>query len=162
MNGFIAYDRPANISTPYFEDSQDRRIPGRRTEKSIEKLEQEIRKLLDEHGAARIVFTPGEWPGPPKRYGWQVDFMLSGVPGQMQIAALPMRVPTPWKKEQSLKQALYLVRNWLESELWSSTYRPGSLPLIGYLMDDNGKTVHEMVTARLPLSTLVLPSGGAR
>ncbi len=131
---------------PYFEDSQNRKIPGRGTEKSAEKLQQEIRQLMLELDAGNIVFSPGTFqvaPGVPARYGWLMTFSANGLKGRMEIAALPMRHATPAKKDQALRQALYLVRNWLESEVFSVLYRPGAVPLIPFLIGTGNKTITE-------------------
>ena len=131
---------------PYFEDSQDRKIPGRGTEKSADKLQQEIRQLMLELDAGNIVFSPGKFevaPGVPARYGWLMTFSANGLKGRMEIAALPMRHESPAKKDQALRQALYLVRNWLESEVFSVLYRPGAVPLIPFLIGTGNKTITE-------------------
>ena len=131
---------------PYFEDSQDRKIPGRGTEKSADKLQQEIRQLMLELDAGNIVFSPGKFevsPGVPARYGWLMTFSANGLKGRMEIAALPMRRESPAKKDQALRQALYLVRNWLESEVFSVLYRPGAVPLIPFLIGTGNKTITE-------------------
>jgi hypothetical protein len=135
---------------PFFEDSQDRKIPGRGTEKSAEKLQAEIRQLMLELDAGNIVFSPGQFevaPGIPQRHGWLITFSLNGLPGRMEIAALPMRHETPSVKDKALRQALYLVRNWLESEVFSAMYRPGAVPLIPFLIGVGDKTVTEMMLA---------------
>ncbi len=76
---------------PYFEDSQDQKIPGRRTEKSVEKLQTEIRDLMMQLDAGNIFFSPGKFevvPGVPARYGWLMTFSVNGLKGRMEIAAL--------------------------------------------------------------------------
>lgn len=136
----------AAINVPYFEDSQKLKVPGRGTHKSVDRLQTEIRELMMRLDAGNIVFTPGKFPvsvGVPARYGWLMTFSANGLKGRMEIAALPMRNETPIRKDEALRQALYLVRNWLESEVFSMMYRPGAVPLIPFLIGAGNKTVTE-------------------
>lgn len=109
--GFVP-DRPAgkSLAVPYFEDSQEEKIPGRGTEKSEERLQAEVVDLMLRLGGGAVQFTPGSFPGTPKRYGYQVTFSMNGVRGRMELAALPLRAETPAKKSQALRQTLYLFR----------------------------------------------------
>lgn len=132
-----------SLNAPYFEDSKDEAIPGRRTDKSEERLQSEIKDLMLQLGASAIQFLPGKFPGNPVRYGYQVTFSVNGVRGRMDLAALPMHSETASKKSQALRQALYLFRNYLESEVWSAVYRPGAIALLPFLIGDNGKTITE-------------------
>lgn len=132
---------------PFFDEQPGKDIPGRGTEKSCDKLQQEIRELLYKLGAFDTVFTPGIFDEKPKRYGYRMTFRLAGASGRIEIAALPIRTETPNKKDRALAQALYLVRGWLESEVFSQVYRPGSIPLMPYLLDEKGRTVSEALLA---------------
>ena len=62
------------------------------------------------------------------------------------------------KKDRALAQALFLVRNWLESEVFSSVYRPGAVALLPFLIGDNGETVTETMvhSGKLPILTSVV------
>lgn len=136
----------AAVNVPYFEDSQKLKVPGRETEKSIERLQSEIKELMLRLDAGNISFTPGKFPvsiGVPERYGFLMTFSVNGLKGRMEIAALPMRSETSLRKNKALRQALFLVRNWLESEVFSMMYRPGAVPLIPFLIGAGGKTVTE-------------------
>jgi len=145
---------------PYFEDSQDRKIPGRRTEKSAERLQSEIREMMLQLDAGNIAFSPGKFevaPGVPMRYGWLMTFSVNGIKGRMEIAALPMRHETPSTKDQALRQALYLVHNWLESEVFSVLYRPGAVPLIPFLIGTGNRTITEALVESTDIP--LLPAG---
>jgi len=132
-------------SVPYFEDSRDREIPGRGTEKSHARLQGEIIDFLARLGASSIYFVPGIYPGADRarRYGFQIFFMFSGRQGRIDCAALPIRSETPTKKDRALAQALYLVRLELEAACNSLMYKPGAVPLAPYMIGDGGKTVTE-------------------
>lgn len=75
-----------------------------------------------------------------------MTFMIGGMAGRMEVAALPMKNEAPGKKEKALAQALYLVRNWLEGEAFSQVYRPGNVPLLPYLIGAGDVTVQEAVS----------------
>ena len=128
---------------PFYEDITAKDVPGRRAEKEHEYYQKQIRELLLQLGAGRVNFIPGTHDERPKRYGFQITFSLNGIPGRIDVAALPMRHETPTKKKQALAQALFLVRDWLSAELYSAIYRPGSIALVPYLIGDRGKTVTE-------------------
>lgn len=132
---------------PFFDDQSDEKIPGRGTKKTCEQLQQEIRELMLKLEAFSVMFTPGTFDDKPKRYGYRMTFKLAGASGRIEIAALPIRTETPNKKDRALAQALYLVRGWLESEAFSQVYRPGSVPLMPYLLDEKGRTVTEALQA---------------
>jgi hypothetical protein len=147
---------------PFFEDITARDVPGRGVEKPIEFYQKRIEQLLLKLGGGFVAFIPGRYPGKPTRYGYQITFSLNGIPGRFDAAALPMRSETPKKKDRALAQALYLVGLWLEAEVYSQVYRPGSIPLIPYLIGAGGKTVTEELVERrvLPdIRPMALPDG---
>lgn len=129
---------------PFFEDQKDAKIPGRGTSKTPEELQTEIRNLMTKMGAYNVIFIPGRINEKPLRYGYQITFMLANNPGRFEVAALPMRSEIPSRKIAALAQALYLVRNWIESEVFSQIYRPGNVPLLPYLVGPGDKTVTEV------------------
>jgi len=143
------------LDIPFFEEQKGENIPGRGTTKSCEKLQQEIRELMLKLEAFNTVFTPGTFADKPKRYGYRLTFRLAGVAGRMEIAALPIRNETATRKDRALAQALYLVRNWLEAEVFSQVYRPGSMPLVPYLIGAGDKTVIEALVESGSLPLLV-------
>lgn len=141
------------LAVPYFEEQSEQKIPGRGTEKSPSQLQAEIRELMGKLGATNVIFTPGKFQDKPIRYGYQMTFMIGGMAGRMEVAALPMKNEAPGKKEKALAQALYLVRNWLEGEVFSQVYRPGNVPLLPYLIGPDNVTVQEAIvnSGKLPL-----------
>ena len=148
--------KTAAPKVPFFEDSSTLQIPGRGTKKSEKQLQVEINNLMMKLDAGNVLFSPGKFevaPNSPQRYGYLMTFSLNGTPGRMEIAALPIRKETPAKKDDALRQALYLVRNWLESEVFSTMYRPGAVPLIPFLIGAGDKTVTELLveSGNLPM-----------
>lgn len=159
MNGFIPETPKApDLAVPFYEDNlRDKEVPGRAVEKPLEYYQKQIVGLMLKLGAMLITFTPGTFPTKPKRYGYLITFSVNGIQGRIECAALPMHSETPNKKDRAQAQALYLVKMWLESEVYSSVYRPGAIPLVPFLIGNDGKTVTEALLERgLPQ---LLPGG---
>lgn len=136
------------FQVPYFEDSSEVKVPGWRTRKTAKQLQLEILDLMLKLNAGNVIFTPGSFPAAPDqppRYGYLMTFSFNGIPGRMEIAALPLRKETQIRKNDALEQSLFLVRHWLESEVYSVMYRPGSVPLIPFLIGAGNRTVTEMM-----------------
>jgi len=156
MNGFIPDKAELQKqAVPFFEDQSDAKIPGRGTEKQLAQLQGEIIELMGRLRAGGVTFIQGTHPGTPKRYGFQIGFNINGVPGRIDVAALPIKNETDAKKDRALAQALYLVRNWLEAEVFSAVYRPGAISLVPFLIDDSGRTMTEalVTSGKFPLLT---------
>ena len=129
---------------PYYEDSQKLDIPGRGTEKKVVTLQQEVIQMLARLGGSSVNFVPGIYnDGPRERYGFQVQFWYGSAQGRIDCAALPIRTKTDRQKERALAQALYLLRDELQAMVHSQIYKPGSVPLVPYLIGPNGQTVTE-------------------
>jgi hypothetical protein len=145
MNSFI----PDPIKTdgpdiPYFEDgTAEHGIAGQGTKKSIRELQAEIRAAMGRLNASVVDFLPGKVSGRPIRYGYRITFVFKGIAGRIDVAGLPMRKEAPARKEQVLKQALYMLREILESRYYESLLLPGSIPLMPYLIGKGDKTVTE-------------------
>jgi hypothetical protein len=141
---------------PYFEDSQDRKIPGRGTEKTVRQLQTEIVNLLAQLGASSAHFIPGTYEGPTQRYGYRIEFWYGSIQGRIDCAALPMRHETDTRKDRALAQALFLLRDELQTALWAQVHKPGAVPLVPYLIGAGGQTVTEYL-----LQTQNIPQLGA-
>lgn len=135
--------KSSTVQVPYFEDVKASDIPGRGTEKSLQRLQDEASQMLMKLGAGGIYWVQGTFPGTPERFGFQIHFNYNGIPGRIDCAALPLRGSGKVKKDRALAQAVYLVRNWLEAEVYAHVYRPGAVPLVPYLLGEGGKTVTE-------------------
>lgn len=154
----------AVLKVPYYEDSKEHDVPGRGVKLTVNQYQWQIMNLLLKLGAGAVIFLPGTYPTEPKRYGFQLQFSLNGIPGRFDIAALPLRSETAVKKDRALAQALYQVGNWLEAEVNSATYRPGAVALVPFLIGAGGKTVTEEMVERGVLVDIhppMLPGGGS-
>jgi len=153
MVNFIPDERqPQHLETPFYDDITAKDIPGCATEKSIDQIQTEIKAVLKRLDCANVLFMTGKTSDKPVRYGYQIHFTHFGQKGRIDCVALPIRNETPRKKERALAQALYLVRNALEAQLYAKFYQPGYEPIVPYLIDDKGVTMMQALVERaLPM-----------
>ncbi len=152
---FIPEDFKVKESTvPWFEDAtQETGVKGHYTKKGIEELKTEIKAAMSALGGGVTSFLAGNFPTKSPRYGYQIMFNYGDREGRIEIAALPLKNETPGKKKKTLKQALYTIREMLQSQFNSSLLVPGSAPLIPFMIDDQGRTLAEVLaeSAAIPL-----------
>jgi hypothetical protein len=153
---FIPTNQLPNVSghVPYFEESKDFDIPGRRTQKELSRLQNEVATEIAELGGLGIRFLEGKYSESDRvRHGYQIIFSLYGNMARIDVAALPLQTYTTLKRDAAMRQALYLLRDWLAAERQSWLYRPSAMPLLPYVMNGEGKTVIEVLAAsgNLPL-----------
>lgn len=162
MAGFIPEDFDIKQSeVPWFENaSSELGIKGHGTKKSVDTLKTEIKAAMSSLGGGVTAFLHGHWNGPPQRYGFEIRFNYGSHEGRMQIACLPMKHETPSRKEQCLKQALFTIRDVLESQFNAGIMMPGNMPLVGYMMDDKGRTMAEVLSEQgVPLLSPPISEG---
>jgi len=152
---FIPDIENKKIEVPYFEDADAKSLPGYSTGKSQIKLQSEIVDIMIRLGCSNVIFAPGHYPSSPKRYGFVVAFLYHGNPAKMKVAAAPIRKETKVKKEGALRQCLYVLRDWFQSELNSIIFRPGSLPLMAYLLVDGENTFQDTLIDQKNVPALV-------
>lgn len=131
---------------PYFEDATMSGAAGNLT-KDLAYYCSQVSQAIARLDGMVIGFTPIKSDGKPLRYGFRIAFILQGVAGRIDCAALPMRSETPGKKNKALSQALYLLWKKLDAEADAWVYNPGSIPLMPYLIGASGHTVTEELTA---------------
>lgn len=153
MNFKADNDSTELLQPPYFEDARADIAPGYGTSISIDRLQAEIVKLLVRLGAGGIYFQSGRFEGVRSkplavRYGYVIRFNVQGHPHQMQVAALPIRSETAVRKQQALRQALFVVRDQLKAAVTAIVFAPGSTPLVPYmLVPGTQQTVGEYILA---------------
>ncbi len=145
MTSFIPELEKSISTVPFFEENAKLKIPGRGTHKTAAKLQAEIAKLLGELGAFAVTFYAGKFDTKPVRYGYQISFRYANADGRIDVLALPMRHETPAKKQDALEQALYLLRNKTEAQVYARFYEAAGSALIPYLIGAGGLTVVEAV-----------------
>lgn len=143
--GFVPDDfEIKEAAVPWFEDaSSELGIKGHATSRTIDDLKTEIRAAMSALGGGVTAFLIGHWDGKPMRYGYEIRFKYGQRAGRIHIVALPLKKETPGKKERTLKQALYTVRESLQAQFNAGIMMPGNAPFVGYLLDDKGRTLAE-------------------
>jgi hypothetical protein len=148
-------EKAAGPHIPFFEDITAKQIPGCHVEKSIETLQSEIRAVLKRLDCGEVSFQSGKTNDPPLRYGYQIHFLYMKHPGRVDCVALPIRDETPKRKDRALAQALWLVRNALEAQLYSQYYQPGHMTILPYLINEQGETIMQQVAIKAVLAPML-------
>jgi len=132
-----------DLVVPYFEDaSNEDGVIGYTTQKSQKKLKAEITAGFGRLGGSVVGFQSGKFAN---RYGFRIEFTFAGVPGRMDVAALPIKKETESKVDKAKRHALYSVQKRLEAEYSTMLVMPGDVPLMPYMLNDSGKTILEMM-----------------
>lgn len=157
--GFVPDDVKADdVHVPWFEDaSSELGVKGHRTNKTIDDLKIEIRAAMSALGGGVTSFRTGHWPGEDTRYGYEIRFKYGQREGRIQIAGFPMKRETDGKREQCLKQALFTVRDSLQAQLNARWLMPGNAPLVGFMLDDKGRTLAEALAEQSAIPLLAPP-----
>lgn len=111
---FTATDKSATTAVPYYEDARADFAPYYRSGKSVKVAKTEVSAELTKLDAVVIAFREGFFGQKPRRYGYEIEFLLYDRRGILRVAGLPMRRETPAKIEQVRVQALLNVRDWLK------------------------------------------------
>jgi hypothetical protein len=147
---------------PFFEDiSTQSGWEGMTTQKSFEKLTGEIREALGFLGAEVTSMMRGKFG---TRQGYRISFIIVSADGterkgQIDVAALPCKPIVRnrrggWgniekRQEQSLKAALFNIRDILEGMYRLTFLQPGYAPLMPWTLTAEGKTITQIWNERL-------------
>lgn len=145
---------------PFFEDAKrEDGWQGHATTKTVERLRREIEKALLLLGGIVVGFQQGKFiVEGQERQGFQVHYMVSGMPARLDIAALPVK--DRWnskKKEQSLKMSLYMLVYGLSGAWLMQQLVPGYNPLIPTMLAEGNKTVSQMWSEKSSMRQLMPP-----
>lgn len=157
MSTFIPKQQQFKAKVVYFEDSAAEHIPGYSTSKKIDSLKSEIGTLLARMGAQMVVITEGTFDGSPNRDGYEITFMLGKTQARLHCAALPVRKETTARKQQALRQALYLLRDWLQASILFNLNQPPADVLVPFMIGKDGRTVAEGLLGDAGLLMLPAP-----
>ncbi len=154
--------------TPFFEDiGVSSGWEGMTTQKSFEKLTGEIREALGFLGAEVTSFQRGKFG---ERQGYRISFIIVGKDsterkGQIDVASLPCRPIVRarrggWtgiekRQKQSLKAALFNIRDILEGMYRMRFIQPGFDPMMAWTLTDQGKTVMQLWNERVSSGRLL-------
>lgn len=151
-------DELDTVETPFFEDatSKDHGVRGHTTSKTVQKLKGEVEDAIKKLGGnpkriREVKYVPDEDDDFEERKGFLIQFTLHGNKGRIPVAALPIKnKKTDRKEKQALKQALYTIRDNLETQLNMKYLTIDSEPLMQFLVLETpegdrtlGKVYHE-------------------
>lgn len=161
---------------PFFKDTlgqSKKGWAGHTTSKSIEKLKSEVKEAIDLLGGTVTGFTKGTFDGKYPRDGYLLHYVMESpgglVNGKMEIAALPIE-KKPWmslqqkkaqerKREQSLKMALFMLRDSLKGMWYLQQLSPGFAALMPFMIaNDAGETITQLWSKQATFTNL-LPAG---
>lgn len=150
---FTSTEPAAATSVPYYEDARADFAPYYSSGKSVKVARAEVAAEVAKLGGVVIAFREGFYGQKPRRYGYEIEFLLHDRRGVLRVAGLPMRRETPAKVEQVRVQALLNVRDWLKAAVTKPVFQPGSgHPLLMNLLVDGRRTVADWIAqhGRLP------------
>ncbi len=157
---FIPDEREEGLTVPFYEDAtQTLGIVGHSSSRSEKELRVEIERAMAHLGAGVNGFTSGRFgkDGGPYRYGYVIEFKWQGVDGRIQVAGLPIRKETPSRIDKSKRHALYSVMHRLQAQFNSQLVMPGDVPLVPYLLNEDGQTLMEVIAEQQKFPKLMDP-----
>jgi hypothetical protein len=173
MNFIPEKNKDAVQSVPYFEDVKaSDGWQGQTTGKSLERLKSEILDAVTRLGGKVTGFVKGTFiVGSLKREGFQVHYFIEAADGKVtdgriDVAALPVKDDWRIKKsvktrqEQSLKMALYMLRDALNGTWFLQQLSPGYAALIPWMLVDGKRTITQAWSESAMMGRL-LPPGNA-
>lgn len=130
------------VVVPFLEDARAEFAPFYSSKKTAKQASVELEKEMAKLGAAVLRIQSGNFEVNGKsRLGYQVEFVLYGLRGELTIAALPMRSPSPAKENQARVQALLNMVQWVQSMVTQRVFSTGDNPLIPYLRASDGRPI---------------------
>lgn len=157
---FTSTEATSAAAVPFYEGARADFAPYYASGKSVKVAKAEVAAELAKLGGAVIAFHEGYFGDRPRRYGYEIDFLVGERRGLLRVAGLPMRRESPAKIEQVRVQALLNVRDWLKAAVTQPVFQPGAgHPLLMHLLVDGRRTVADYIAqaGRLP----ELPRGSA-
>ncbi len=155
---FIPEEEMQEQEVPYFQNARAvEGWVGYTTGKSIKVLQKEIREAMERLGGLVTGFKSGTFTTQErKRDGYQIHFVMEVVgddvkKGRLEIAALPVKPKHNWEepkktyREQALRMALFMLRNYLNGLWYIKQLSPGYATLMPFIIDSKtGKTFSQL------------------
>lgn len=138
---------------PYYEDARADYAPYYNSQKTINAAQKEVAEELVKLGGVVMAFREGFYGSKPRRYGYEIAFLLHEQRGVLRVAGLPMYRETETKKRHVQVQALLNVRDWLKTAVTQLVFQPlAAHPLMDHLLIDAQRTVGDVMTqqSRIP------------
>jgi hypothetical protein len=171
MNFIPEQPKAAIQDVPYFDDvTAADGWEGHATNKSVDRLKQEVMSALERLGASVRGFQRGIFVvGDKKREGFQIHYTVEqpgGIlhRGRLDVAALPVKdegrlqKTLTSRKDKSLKMALYMLREALNGTWFLQQLSPGYAPLMPWMLAKGDRTVTQLWSESVFTDNL-LPSG---
>lgn len=143
----------AAAKVPYYEDARADYAPYYNSQKTINAAQREVAEELAKLGGILLAFREGFYGIKPRRYGYEITFLLHEQRGVLRVAGLPMYRETDTKKRHVRVQALLCVRDWLKAAVTQLVFQPlAAHPLMDHLLIAEGRTVGDVMTqqSRIP------------
>lgn len=155
-------DKPAEAQTivPLFENARaSDGWEGHNSKKTADKLRDEMITALNRLGASIVKVQTGTFTIDRRsRAGVILDFTMSGAPGQISLAALPVRNTN--NRLRSMKMLYYVARDVFKGMWLLQQLAPGTAALLPFLLANGNQTLSEVWAERTSLG-LLLPPGNA-
>lgn len=143
---FTPTDTATTAKVPYYEDAREDFAPYYRSRKGVKAAQQELAEELAKLGGVVIAIREGFFGNKPRRYGYEIDFLLHERRGILRVAGLPMRSETEIKRQGVRVQALLNVRDWLKTAVTQRVFQPlAAHPLMTLLLVDGQRTVGDVL-----------------
>src|SRR3990167_1956239 len=139
---FIPDETPAK-EVPFFENVKSGDgCQGHASRKNVEQLKREVVVALGRLGGSGVLIQRGKFHiGAQKRVGFQITYMLSNgdnvVKCKLNIAALPTKKDKETRINETLKMALYMLRNALDGAWFLEQLSPGYAALVPFMLVGN-------------------------
>lgn len=143
---FTPTDAAPAAKTPYYEDARADYAPYYASDKNIETAKKEVAVEMQKLHALPLAFREGYFGNNPRRYGYEIEFLLYERRGVLRVAGLPMWRPSGAKKKRVLVQALLNVRDWLKAAVTQPIFQPtAGHPLLVHMLVDGRRTVADYI-----------------
>lgn len=160
---------PEAQEVPFFEDvTSEGGWKGHTTGKSLGTLKSEIVAAIGRLGGMVTTFQQGLFViGSQERNGFQVHYVMERADGalfrgRIDVAALPVKKGRHRSRNkrqgQSLKMALYMLRDALDGTWFLQQLSPGYAPLMPWMLEENsGKTISQLWAETTSTTALMPP-----
>lgn len=164
---FVPDQPKRQAEVPYFEDAtQAGGWAGHATGKNIDKLQAEISVAIQRLGGVVTTIQSGSFEdenNPKRRRSGYIFYYNIAAPtgdifqGKIEIAALPLRSPSPDKEHKTRCMALYMLRDALNGQWFLQQLSPGYASLLPFMLVDGNNTISQLWTQKHMFPELPAP-----
>jgi hypothetical protein len=157
---FTPNKKQATLNVPYIEDARQDFAPYYSVSGHGKGINDALNALSAEFGKLDALITNVEdgvfTVNGQERHGYNIHFIMGGVPGVIRAAGLPIRKHTQVRETAVRVQCLLIIRDWLKAAVTARVFNPYSHPLIPHLLLPDGVTTiaeHINQAGTLPMLT---------